>query len=89
MGTEIVTVPGGGSGVPVVRVIDGSVKGAAVYFDLNGDGQVSAEEKAAQTDASGRPFYVTNERGEAQIPEAYEGVRFVAEVTGAYDTATG
>ena len=88
-GTEIVTVPGGGSGGPVVRVIDGPVKGAAVYFDLNGDGQVSAEEKAAQTDASGRPFYVTNERGEAQIPEAYEGVRFVAEVTGAYDTATG
>lgn len=98
-GTRVVTREGEGTGGtvfipqaaggPVVRVVDGPVKGAAVYFDLNGDGVVSAAERAAQTDATGRPFYVTDENGEAQIPEAYEGVHFVADVNGAFDTSTG
>ena len=98
-GTRVVTRDGDGSGGtvfvpqaaggPVVRVVDGPIKGAAVYFDLDGDGVVSAAERAAQTDASGRPFYVTDENGQAQIPEAYEGVHFVADVNGAFDTSTG
>ena len=87
-GTTVV-VPGASSGGPVVRVVDGPVKGAAVYFDLNGDGNISQEERDAQTDETGRPLYVTDENGEVQIPGEYEGVRFIAVVENAIDTATG
>ena len=83
-------VPGGGiSGDTTVRVVDGPVKGAAVYFDLNNDGTVSQEERMQQTDENGRPFYITDENGEAEVPDRFATTLFLAVVEGATDTATG
>ena len=88
-------VDGGSAGLPpvaegsVVRVYDGAVKGAAVYFDTNGDGTVSEAEREAQRDGEGRPVYVTNEDGEVAVPEQFQNRYFVADVNGATDTATG
>ena len=72
-----------------VSVIDGPVASAEVFFDLNGDGEVTDAEKDAQRDDSGRSRYLTGEDGTTQIPEQYVGRAFVADVDGAYDTVTG
>ena len=72
-----------------VSVIAGPVASAEVFFDLNGDGEVTDAEKDAQRDDSGRSRYLTGEDGTTQIPEQYVGRAFVADVDGAYDTATG
>jgi hypothetical protein len=73
----------------VARVIDGPVWGAAVYFDLDGDGVVSPDERRAQRDENGDPHYETDENGEVPIPLQYRGRMFVADVEGAIDTSTG
>ncbi|MEG9862710.1 MAG: hypothetical protein V6Z81_09560 [Parvularculales bacterium] len=72
----------------IARVVDGPVKGAAVYFDLDGRGWVSARERADQRE-DGRPKYETDENGEVEAPGQYKGLAFVADVNGAIDTATG
>ena len=52
-------IDGASAGLPptkedsIVLVHDGTVKGAAVYFDTDGDGMVSEEEKEAQRDDEG------------------------------------
>ena len=72
-----------------ISVIDGPVTGAEVFFDIDDDGEVSDVEKDAQRDASGRSLYITGDDGSVSIPEEYVGLAFVADVDGAYDTATG
>ena len=51
-----------------VSVIDGPVASAEVFFDLNGDGEVTDAEKDAQRDDSGRSRYLTGEDGTVDIP---------------------
>ena len=87
---------GGGSGSNasgpsgnIARVVDGPVKDAAVYFDMDGDGQVSARERVAQTQSNGDPMYMTDANGYVSAPIAFEGHFFIANVHGATDTATG
>ena len=72
-----------------ISIIDGPVTGAAVFFDLDGDGKITNFEKDAQRDESGRPRYITNDDGTVELPERYVGLAFVADVDGAYDTDTG
>ena len=72
-----------------ISVIDGPVTGAEVFFDLNGDGEVTDAEKDAQRDESDRSRYITGDDGTVDIPEQYVGRAFVADVGSAYDTATG
>ena len=72
-----------------VSVVDSPVTSAEVFFDLNGDGEVTDAEKDAQRDDSGRSRYLTGDDGTVDIPEQYVGRAFVADVDGAYDTATG
>ena len=68
---------------PPVNVSDGPVSGARVYFDTDGDGEVSA----AEMEADG---YRTGEDGQTErLPLAYRGAAFVAIVDGAIDTDTG
>ena len=82
---------GGGGGLsfgprptaPPVNVSDGPVSGARVYFDTDGDGEVSAAE--VQGDG-----YRTGTDGQTdRLPLAYRGAAFVAIVDGAIDTDTG
>ena len=88
---------GGGDGASgpsgnIARVVDGPVKGAAVYFDIDGDGEVSDSERAAQKqngDPNGDPMYITDANGYVEAPTKYEGHFFIANVEGAIDTATG
>ena len=63
--------------------------GAAVFFDLDGDGKITNFEKDAQRDESGRPHYITSDDGTVELPDRYVGLAFVADVDGAYDTDTG
>ena len=72
-----------------VSVIDGPVAGAEVFFDLNGDGEVTDAEKDAQRDESGRSRYLTGDDGTVDIPEQYVGRAFVAVVGSAYDIDSG
>ena len=72
-----------------VSVVDGPVAGAEVFFDLNGDGEVTDAEKDAQRDESGRSRYLTDEDGTVDIPEQYVGRAFVAVVGSAYDIDSG
>ena len=72
-----------------VSVIDGAVVGAGVFFDLDGDGEITDVEKDAQRDESGRSRYITGEDGTVDIPEQYVGLAFIADVDGAYDIGTG
>ena len=72
-----------------VSVIDGAVLGAGVFFDLDGDGEITDVEKDAQRDESGRSRYITGEDGTVDIPEQYVGLAFIADVDGAYDIGTG
>ena len=83
---------GGGGGLsfgprpaPPVNVSDGPVSGARVYFDIDGDGEVSTAEMVAQGDG-----YRTGADGRTGgLPSAYRGAAFVAIVDGAIDTDTG
>ena len=84
---------GGGSSASgpsgnIARVVDGPVKGAAVYFDIDGDGEVSDSERAAQKQ-NGDPMYITDANGYVNAPIKYEGHFFIANVDNATDTATG
>ena len=84
---------GGGSSASgpsgnIARVVDGPVKGAAVYFDIDGDGEVSDSERAAQKQ-NGGPMYMTDANGYVNAPIAFEGHFFIANVDNATDTATG
>ena len=72
-----------------VSVVDGPVASAEVFFDLNGDGEVTDAEKDAQRDASGRSLYITGDDGTVDIPEQYVGRAFVADVGSAYDIDSG
>ena len=72
-----------------VSVVDGPVASAEVFFDLNGDGEVTDAEKDAQRDESGRSRYLTDEDGTVDIPEQYVGRAFVAVVGSAYDIDSG
>ena len=72
----------------IARVVDGPVKGAAVYFDIDGDGEVSDSERAAQKQ-NGDPMYITDANGYVNAPIKYEGHFFIANVDNATDTATG
>ena len=68
-----------------VNVSDGPASGARVYFDTDGDGEVSAAEIAAQGNG-----YGTGADGRTGVlPSAYRGAAFVAIVDGAIDTDTG
>ena len=70
---------------PPVNVSDGPVSGARVYFDTDGDGEVSAAEMEEQGDG-----YPTGTDGQTdRLPLAYRGVAFVVIVDGAIDTDTG
>ena len=73
----------------IARVVDGPVEGAAVYFDMDDDGQVSARERAAQTQSNGDPMYITDANGYVNAPIEFEDHFFIANVDGAIDTATG
>ena len=84
---------GGGSNASgpsgkIARVVDGPVKDAAVYFDIDGDGEVSDSERAEQTQ-NGDPMYITDANGYVNAPIAFEGHFFIANVDNATDTATG
>ena len=84
---------GGGSSASgprddIARVVDGPVKGAAVYFDIDGDGRVSDSEREAQKQ-NGDPMYITDANGYVNAPIKYEGHFFIANVDNATDTATG
>ena len=72
----------------IARVVDGPVKDAAVYFDIDGDGEVSDSERAEQTQ-NNRPMYMTDVDGYVSAPIEYEGRFFIANVDNATDTATG
>ena len=72
-----------------VSVVDGPVASAEVFFDLNGDGEVTDAEKDAQRDDSGRSRYLTGDDGTVDIPEQYVGRAFVAVVGSAYDIDSG
>jgi VCBS repeat-containing protein len=80
---------GPGEGTTAVYVAKGSVQNAAVYFDMNGDGEVDEADRAAQRDDSGNPLYTTDDDGEVRVPSRFEGVKFVADLDGATDTTTG
>jgi hypothetical protein len=69
-----------------VKVIDGPVRGAKIYFDMNGDGKIDAADRAAQM-AKYPDGFVTNEHGEVEIPDEFVGKIFLADVDGAIDTA--
>ena len=71
-----------------VEVI-GPVLGAKIFFDLDDDGEITDAEKNAQHDEFGRALYITGEDGRVFIPEQYVDYAFIADVDGAYDTATG
>ena len=86
---------GGGSGSNasgpsgnIARVVDGPVEDAAVYFDMDGDGEISDSERAAQKQ-NGDPMYITDANGYVNAPIEYEGHFFIANVDNATDTATG
>ena len=84
---------GGGSNASgpsgkIARVVDGPVKDAAVYFDIDGDGEVSDSEREAQKQ-NGDPMYITDANGYVNAPIEYEGHFFIANVDNATDTATG
>ena len=72
-----------------VAVTGGPVIGVGVFFDLDGDGEITDTEKDTQRDESGRSRYLTGDDGTVEIPGQYAGLAFVADVDGAYDTATG
>ena len=72
-----------------VAVTGGPVIGVGVFFDLDGDGEITDTEKDTQRDESGRSRYLTGDDGTVDIPGQYAGLAFVADVDGAYDTATG
>ena len=80
---------GGGGGGRSVHVQNSPVQGARLYFDADGDGTVSMDERAAQ-DAQHPQGFVTNENGEATgIPADLHGKAFVAVLDGAFDADTG
>ena len=80
---------GGGGGGRSVHVQNSPVQGARLYFDADGDGTVSMDERAAQ-DAQHPQGFVTNENGEATgIPGDLYGKAFVAVLDGAFDADTG
>jgi hypothetical protein len=87
---------GGGGGVSVtaptflVRVYDGPVMGAPVYFDTDNDSDIDSVDRAALQDELGRALYVTDEYGRASgIPDEYSNSPFIADVNGARDVSTG
>ncbi len=69
-----------------IQVVDGPVEGAAVYFDMNNDGQISPDERADQMQ-NGRPMYMADADG--YVRNAFINRFFIADVDGAIDTATG
>ena len=84
---------GGGSNAngprdDIARVVDGPVEGAAVYFDIDGDGRISPDERAEQTQ-DGLPIYITDANGFVNAPIEFKDRFFIANVDGAIDTATG
>jgi hypothetical protein len=87
---------GGSTGISVtglfVRVVDGPVHEAIVYFDINDDGRIPQSERddPRNRDIHGE-VYMTDENGIVEIhPDYPEYVNrlFVAVVTGATDTST-
>ena len=80
---------GGGGGGRSVHVQNSPIQGARLYFDADGDGTVSMDERAAQ-DAQHPQGFVTDATGEAHgIPGDLYGKAFVAVLDGAFDADTG
>ena len=67
-----------------VKVIDGPVRGAKIYFDIDGDGKIDAADRAAQM-AKYPDGFVTNEHGEVENPDEFVNKIFLADVDGAID----
>ena len=80
---------GGGRGGNSVSVNSSPVQGARVYFDINGDGTVDANDIAIQDQEYPQGF-ITGADGRATgIPDALHGRKFVALLDGAIDTDSG
>ena len=60
-------------------VIDGPVRGARVYADINNDGTPQTDEFIG----------ITNAQGQLKVPARYANTRLIADVTGAIDITTG
>ena len=79
---------GGGTGNSI-SVNASPVQGAQVYFDINGDGAVDADDIRLQDEQYPGGF-ITNFRGlVVNIPEELYGRRFIALLDGAFDAETG
>ena len=64
------------------------VQGARIYFDADGDGTISAPERAAQ-DAFRPEGFVSDENGNVpDIPAHLYGTPFIAFLDGAFDADT-
>ena len=80
---------GGGGGGRSVHVQNSPIQGARLYFDADGDGTVSMDERAAQ-DAQHPQGFITDATGAAHgIPGDLYGNAFVAVLDGAFDADTG
>ena len=78
----------GGGGGRSVHVQSSPVQGARIYFDADGDGMISAPERAAQ-DAFRPEGFVSDENGDVpDIPSHLYGTPFVAYLDGAFDADT-
>ena len=80
---------GGSSSGNALHVQRSPVQGARLYFDLDNDGDIDADDVLAQ-DAVFPEGFVTDATGQARdIPEIFEGLPFKAVLDGAIDAETG
>ena len=80
---------GGGGGGRSLHVQKSPVQGARLYFDADGDGMISTEEREAQ-DAQYPQGFISDADGRVSgIPAALYGKAFVADLDGAIDADTG
>ena len=80
---------GGGGGGGTLHVHSSPVQGARIYFDVDEDGVISPEERAAQ-DAFRPEGFISDENGDVRdIPSHLYGTPFIALLDGAFDTDTG
>ena len=77
---------GGGNALHVQR---SPVQGARIYFDMDNDGMIDADDITAQDEAFPQGF-VTDATGRARnIPAIFQGLPFKAVLDGAIDAETG